>query len=104
MIDVCTGTGCVAVTAAEKLTQGKVTGIDLSSSMLQQAKSKATEQNLNNTEFKQMDLEHLAFEDGAFDVATCSFGLFFMEDMTKALNNIARTVIDGCNQYFLYSE
>ena len=60
--------------------------------MLQQAKNKAAEQNLNNTEFKQMDLEHLEFEDGTFDVATSSFGLFFLEDMTHALNNISRVV------------
>ena len=59
LLDVCTGTGCVALTAAEKLTQGKVTGIDLSSGMLQQAKNKAAEQGLSNTEFQQMDLEHL---------------------------------------------
>ena len=97
MLDVCTGTGCVALTAAEKLSRGKVTGIDLSSGMLQQAKNKAAEQNLNNTEFKQMDLEHLAFEDGSFDVATSSFGLFFLEDMTQGLNNIARTVRLGGN-------
>ena len=79
LLDVCTGTGCVALTAAEKLNQGKVTGIDLSSGMLQQAKNKATERNLNNTEFKQMDLDHLEFEEGSFDVATSSFGLFFLE-------------------------
>ena len=95
LLDVCTGTGCVALTAAEKLSQGKVTGIDLSSGMLQQAKNKAAEQNLNNTEFKQMDLEHLAFEDGTFDVATSSFGLFFLEDMTQGLTNIASTVRPG---------
>ncbi len=41
LLDVCTGTGCVALTAAEKLSQGKVTGIDLSSGMLQQARNKA---------------------------------------------------------------
>ncbi|PCJ87225.1 MAG: methyltransferase type 11 [Thiotrichaceae bacterium] len=95
LLDVCTGTGCVALTAAEKLSQGKVTGIDLSSGMLQQAKNKATERNLNNTEFKQMDLDHLEFEEGSFDVATSSFGLFFLEDMTKGLNNIANTVKPG---------
>jgi ubiquinone/menaquinone biosynthesis C-methylase UbiE len=38
LLDVCTGTGCVALTAAEKLSWGKVTGIDFSSGMLQQAK------------------------------------------------------------------
>lgn len=95
LLDVCTGTGCVALTAAEKLTQGKVTGIDLSSGMLQQAKDKAAKKNLNNTEFKQMDLEQLTFPPGTFDVATSSFGLFFLEDMTQGLTNIASTVRPG---------
>ena len=95
LLDVCTGTGCVALTAAEKLTQGKVTGIDLSSGMLQQAKNKAAEKNLSNAEFHQMDLEHLTFPEGTFDVATSSFGLFFLEDMTAGLTNIASTVRPG---------
>ena len=95
LLDVCTGTGVVALAAAEKLTQGKVTGIDLSSGMLQQAKDKATQKSLNNTEFKQMDLENLEFENGTFDIATSSFGLFFLEDMTTGLQNITNTVKPG---------
>ena len=95
LLDVCTGTGVVALTAAEKLTQGKVTGIDLSSGMLQQAKNKAAAKNLDNTEFKQMDLDHLEFDEATFDIATSSFGLFFLEDMTKGLGNIASTVKPG---------
>ena len=95
LLDVCTGTGCVALTAAEKLTRGKVFGIDLSSGMLQQAKNKAAEKNLSNTEFQQMDLELLEFSAGSFDVATSSFGLFFLEDMTQALKNITSMVKPG---------
>jgi len=95
LLDVCTGTGVVALAAAERLTDGKVTGIDLSSGMLQQAKNKASERNLTNTEFLQMDLDHLEFADETFDVASSSFGLFFLEDMTHALNNISRVVKSG---------
>ena len=95
LLDVCTGTGCVALTAAEKLTQGKVFGIDLSSGMLQQARNKAAERGFSNTQFQQMDLEYLEFDDGAFDVATSSFGLFFLEDMTTGLQNISNTVRQG---------
>lgn len=95
LLDVCTGTGCVALSAAEKLSAGKVTGIDLSAGMLQQAIDKAAEQQLSNTEFRQMDLEHLDFEAGTFDVATSSFGLFFLEDMSKGLQNISNTVKAG---------
>lgn len=95
LLDVCTGTGVIALAAAEQLCDGKVTGIDLSSGMLQQAKNKASEQQLSNTEFLQMDLDALTFPAGCFDVACSSFGLFFMPDMTRALNNIVEVVKPG---------
>ena len=95
LLDVCTGTGVTALAAAEKLHQGKVTGIDLSSGMLEQARNKAKTKKLLNTEFTQMDLDNLQFNQSSFDVATCSFGLFFLEDMTRGLSNIASTVKPG---------
>jgi ubiquinone/menaquinone biosynthesis C-methylase UbiE len=99
LLDVCTGTGVVALTAAEKLTRGKVTGIDLSTGMLQQAKNKAAERNLGNIEFHPLDLEHLDLntvnQGKVFDIATSSFGLFFLEDMIRGLGNIAGTVKPG---------
>jgi len=95
LLDVCTGTGVVALAAAEKLNSGKVTGIDLSNGMLSQAKMKADEKKLHNTEFLQMDLDALEFNSETFDVACSSFGLFFMEDMTQALKNISAVVKTG---------
>ena len=107
LLDVCTGTGCVALTAAEKLSQGKVTGIDLSSGMLQQAKKTARDGGnagnagaIGSAKFIQMDVDELSLEklnraDKPFDIATCSFGLFFLEDMTQGLTNIASTVRQG---------
>ncbi len=95
LLDVCTGTGVIALAAAELLHKGKVTGIDLSDGMLQQAKHKAAVKNLNNTEFLQMDLDALEFEKEIFDVACSSFGLFFLEDMTRGLKNIASAVKPG---------
>lgn len=95
LLDVCTGTGVVALAAAEQLTQGSVTGIDLSSGMLEQAKNKAEQRPLKNTEFLQMDLDELTLAENSFDIATSSFGLFFLEDMTKGLKNIASRVKPG---------
>ena len=100
LLDVCCGTGVVSLTAAEKLTTGKVTGIDLSNGMLEQAKNKSVEQALDNTEFTQVDLEDLSLEtlgraNQPFDVAVSSFGLFFLEDMTAGLQNISNTVKAG---------
>lgn len=95
LLDVCTGTGVVALTAAEKLTEGEVTGIDLSTGMLQQARDKAKDRKLKNTCFEQMDMEDIEFPDESFDIATSSFGLFFLEDMTKGLQSISNTVKPG---------
>jgi len=95
LLDVCTGTGVVALAAAELLNEGKVTGIDLSNGMLQQAKNKASDKKLDNIEFLQMDLDKLEFANETFDVACSSFGLFFLEDMTRALKNICNVVKPG---------
>lgn len=103
LLDVCTGTGMVSVRAAEKLPNGHVTGIDLSQGMLDVARAKAEAKGINNLELVQMDLEQLSLENlnrtTPFDIATCSFGLFFVEDMTSALQNIKNCVsaMDGGN-------
>lgn len=95
VLDVCTGTGMVALRAARLLTQGHVTGIDLSPGMLAQARAKAQQAGLGNLDLQPMDMEALTFGPGCFDAATCSFGLFFIEDMTACLHNIAATIKPG---------
>lgn len=99
LLDVCTGTGMVSVAAAEKLTKGHVTGIDLSQGMLDQARAKADSRGIYNLDLIQMDLEQLNLKtldkNKPFDIATSSFGLFFLEDMTAGLQNITSTVKPG---------
>ncbi len=95
LLDVCTGTGMVSLRAAAALTDGTVTGVDLSAGMLAQARNRAQALGLGNIAFRQMDMEALAFDAGEFDAATCSFGLFFVDDMAPCLRGIARTVRPG---------
>jgi len=95
LLDVCAGTGEVSLRAAERLTNGKVTGIDLSGGMLEQARHKAEQRGLLNADFLRMDMEALEFPDHHFDAATCSFGLFFIEDMEQGLRHIATKVRPG---------
>ncbi len=95
LLDVCTGTGMVALRAAAALPAGQVTGIDFSSGMLAQARSKAQQQHLNNVHFQQMDMEALTFADQQFDAASCSFGLFFIDAMEQCLRQIATKVKPG---------
>ena len=95
LLDVCTGTGVVAIEAARMLGQGKVTAIDLSPGMLAQARNKAEQQRLDNVEFIQADLDYLDFPAHHFDVITSSFGLFFMEDMQAVLSRILTMLKPG---------
>ncbi len=94
-LDVATGTGVMALEAARHFPVGSVVGVDLSEGMLRQARSKAAAQRLRNATFCQMDLDDLDFPANHFDIATCSFGLFFVEDMEGAMRRIARTVKPG---------
>lgn len=95
LLDVCTGTGLVARQASKHLTQGLVTGVDLSPRMLDQARQHAHRENLNNIEFQVMDMESLDFPDQHFDIITCSFGLFFVDDMGNALNHLRSKLKPG---------
>lgn len=95
VLDVATGTGIAALELARSLPQGKVTGIDFSEGMLEQARAKAAVQNLHNTRFLHMDMETLEFADASFDAANCSFGIFFVEDMQTQLEHITHKVKPG---------
>ena len=86
VLDICTGTGYVAVAAAQAVgKQGSVVGIDLSAKMLTQATEKCQKLHLNHVSFQVMDAENLDFQNDYFDYVICAFGLFFCNDMQKAI-------------------
>jgi ubiquinone/menaquinone biosynthesis C-methylase UbiE len=87
-LDLATGTGKVALKLAHSAPGAQVTGVDLSPGMLAQAITKAEADGLTNTRFIEGSFNELKF-GGKFDVVTCSFGLFFVEDMAKTLRLFA---------------
>jgi len=95
VLDVASGTGATALPLARRLPQGQVTAVDFSSGMLGQAEITASEQGLNNLIFEVSDMTQLPFGSSSFDHATCSFGLFFVDDMSAALEHIAASVKSG---------
>ncbi len=92
LLDVATGTGSNALVLARHLPSGHVTGIDFSEGMLKQARTKANLAAIQNVEFVEMDMQRLSFPDNQFDVATCAFGIFFVEDMESQLRKISSKV------------
>ncbi|MFA7403443.1 MAG: methyltransferase domain-containing protein [Pelobacteraceae bacterium] len=95
VIDVATGTGNAALAMSPHLPHGSVKGIDFSAGMLAQARAKAAVRNVRNVEFIEMDMQEIDLADACFDVATCAFGIFFVEDMDSQLAQIAALVRDG---------
>ena len=93
VLDVATGTGKAAVAAARAVgPNGRVVGIDLSDAMLAQAHAKATGLPI---EFKLMDAESLAYDDGIFDVVLCGFGMAFLPDRVRGMREIHRVLRPG---------
>jgi ubiquinone/menaquinone biosynthesis C-methylase UbiE len=96
ILDVACGTGAVLFPASKKVNAiGRVTGIDLSSAMVQEATSIAKFNGLNNIDFRKMDAEHLEFPDASFDAVTCGFGIWFCPDMDAALREMYRVCKPG---------
>ncbi len=69
ILDVATGTGSVALTIADEIPTGHVTGIDMSEGMLANAATKAAEQDITNVTFDLMDMTNIQYPDYHFDGA-----------------------------------
>ncbi len=95
VLDVACGTGHASLAIAKKLKRGRVTAVDFSSGMLDQARRKAGSLSLQNIEFLERDMQALGFPAGLFDIAICAFGIFFVENMDAQLSHIASVVKPG---------
>jgi ubiquinone/menaquinone biosynthesis C-methylase UbiE len=95
VLDVACGTGHASFAIANKLERGRVTAVDFSSGMLDQARKKASALGVRNVEFLERDMQDLGFAAGLFDIAVCAFGIFFVEDMDAQLSHIVSAVRPG---------
>ena len=95
VLDVATGTGATALALAAALPRGTVTGIDFSAGMLERAGTKIADLGVGNVQLHEMDMQEITFPDRHFDAATCSFALFFVEEMQEQLRHITTKVKRG---------
>lgn len=94
-LDVACGTGHASLAVARMLPNGRVTGVDFSAGMLDQARSKAALRGIGNIEFLERDMTALGFPAESFDVALCAFGIFFVDDMETQLAHVASVIKPG---------
>ena len=87
ILDLATGTGLVAISAAKKVApNGSVTGVDISSGMLKQARSKIAAEGIDNLELIEADVEAIDFDAEQFNVIFCCSALVYISDLTAMLN------------------
>jgi len=97
VLDVATGTGAVAIPFAQAVRPGggRVTAVDLSSRMLDRAEANIRKMALDNVDLHEMDAERLDFRANYFHYLVCSYGLFFIPDMSAALREWVRVLRPG---------
>lgn len=76
IVEIAAGTGIVTRKMAARLPNAHIVATDLSQPMLDRAAAKTK----GAIEWRQADALVLPFEDGAFDVAVCQFGVMFFPD------------------------
>jgi demethylmenaquinone methyltransferase/2-methoxy-6-polyprenyl-1,4-benzoquinol methylase len=92
LIDLCCGTGALARDASAKVPRGKVVGVDFTPQMLEIARQRTRE---TNVEYHEADVLHLPFEDAAFDGATMGFSMRNVVDIGECLRETARVLKPG---------
>ena len=96
VLDIAAGSGLVTLMAARSVgPDGVVVGVDLSSRMMQLARTRAHDDKIKNTHFAQADAESLSFLDQSFDVVVCALGLMLFPQSSQALSEIRRVLKPG---------
>ena len=95
VLDIGCGNGVSTRDAARTASSGRAVGIDLSTAMLEVARSTAAREGVTNVEFVQADAQVYAFGAGTFDVAISRFGVMFFSDPTVAFANVFRALTPG---------
>lgn len=95
VLDVGCGNGESTRAAAKASGSGWAVGVDLSSQMLERARSLAALEQITNITFEQADAQVHPFEPDAFDLAISRFGAMFFAEPVAAFANIGAALRPG---------
>ncbi len=96
VLDIATGTGEPAITAARAVgPNGRVIGVDHSSGMLEVARRRASALRLANVEYREGDAASLHEAPASFDAVLCRWGLMFVPDLDSAARGIRAALKPG---------
>jgi demethylmenaquinone methyltransferase/2-methoxy-6-polyprenyl-1,4-benzoquinol methylase len=96
VLDVATGTADMAILMARYLHAVQITGVDISSGMLEIGRQKVNRLQMNGQITLQTgDSESLQFPDASFDAITVAFGVRNFENLEKGLKEMLRVLRPG---------
>jgi demethylmenaquinone methyltransferase/2-methoxy-6-polyprenyl-1,4-benzoquinol methylase len=96
VLDVATGTGDMAIMLTKQLTGSRVTGVDISTGMLEIGRQKIARLQLEQRIVLQTgDSEALEFPDAHFDAITVAFGVRNFEHLERGLGEMLRVLKPG---------
>lgn len=97
VLDLCTGTGALAIVLTEFANEGIVVGLDFSFGMLKKAKEKAKRLKRKNLYFVVADANAFPFKPQTFNIVTCSHAIYELSGQTRhcALKNIKQCLKQG---------
>ena len=93
VLDLCCGTGDIAIALAKARSDVQVTGLDFSPAMLERAEARG--RGLPNLRFQRGDAMALPFPDERFAAAAISFGLRNTADCEQVLREMRRVTRNG---------
>lgn len=93
LLDVACGTGEYAIYCAQKIK--KVRGIDLSNRMIEVARKKANDMQLENISFEVQDVSELPFESNQFSIVNCKSAFHHFDDYANNISEMRRCCTIG---------
>ena len=95
ILDCGCGPGTITIGLAEAVAPGQAVGIDIESSMVEQATTFAKDRQVPNVRFEVADITDLPYSDNTFDRAFCCAVLEHLPDPVKALKEAYRVLKPG---------
>ncbi|KAF4186721.1 hypothetical protein CNMCM7927_005108 [Aspergillus lentulus] len=95
ILDIGCGPGTITVDLARLVPQGHITGLELSPSVLEQARSLAADNAISNITFLSADANALPFPEGTFDLVLCHQVLQHVRDPVHILREMRRVTKEG---------
>lgn len=95
ILDAGCGSGAVTRRLARKAHPAKVTGVDFDKLFLENARSIADDEKIDNVEYEHGDIDNLTYPDESFDLTYCRLVLMHVKDTVETVKELKRVTKIG---------